>query len=76
VVANDRSSWATLTQHVAIDQTNNNFLLNPCWFENWKQGSWFPNLKPHLRVFKNLLEVSNWSIDDLRPAGSLGVVML
>jgi hypothetical protein len=54
-----------------------NSLLNPCWFENWKlQGSRFPNPKPHLRFFKNLLEVENWSIDDLRPDGSLGVVML
>jgi len=54
-----------------------NSLLNPSWFENWKlQGSRFPNLKPHLRFFKHLLEVENWSIDDLKPAGSLGVVML
>jgi hypothetical protein len=29
-----------------------------------------------LRFFKNLLEVENWSIDDLRLDGSLGVVML
>jgi hypothetical protein len=27
-----------------------------------------------MRFFKNLLEVENWSIDDLK--GSLGVVML
>jgi hypothetical protein len=29
-----------------------------------------------LRFFKNPLEVENWNIDDLRPTGSLGVVML
>jgi len=29
-----------------------------------------------LTFLKNLLEVENWSIDDLRPAGSLRVVML
>ncbi len=53
------------------------FFIKPMLVWNWKlQGSRFPNCKPHLRFFKNLLEVENWSIDDLRLDGSLGVVML